>query len=143
MHTYPTEAEIFAPYSHTITITVQWGDMDAAGHVNNAMYLRYCETGRIEYLSAIGEDFGNDHISVIVGEIDIKYKSPVMYPDVLKIGTRVMPETIDEYSCITEQHVYSTAKQRVVAIVKTKMVCFDYKNQKKAPIPLRMKEKLV
>ena len=26
---------------------VRWGDMDALGHVNNAMYFRYAESGRI------------------------------------------------------------------------------------------------
>ncbi|MBQ1763483.1 MAG: acyl-CoA thioesterase [Aquincola sp.] len=35
---------------HTLVIPVRWGDMDAAGHVNNAMYFRYFETVRLDWL---------------------------------------------------------------------------------------------
>ena len=34
--------------------SVRWGDMDAMGHVNNAMYFRYLETARIDWFSAVG-----------------------------------------------------------------------------------------
>ena len=33
---------------------VRWGDMDAMGHVNNAMYFRYLETARIDWFTAVG-----------------------------------------------------------------------------------------
>lgn len=35
---------------HTLVMPVRWGDMDAAGHVNNAMYFRYFETVRLDWL---------------------------------------------------------------------------------------------
>ena len=34
--------------------SVRWGDMDAMGHVNNAMYFRYLETARIDWFTAAG-----------------------------------------------------------------------------------------
>ena len=34
--------------------SVRWGDMDAMGHVNNAMYFRYLETARIDWFTAVG-----------------------------------------------------------------------------------------
>jgi acyl-CoA thioester hydrolase len=34
-------------------VAIRWGDMDAMGHVNNAVYFRYLEQARIEWLSAI------------------------------------------------------------------------------------------
>lgn len=33
-----------------MSIPIRWGDMDAMGHVNNAVYFRYFETIRIEWL---------------------------------------------------------------------------------------------
>lgn len=39
---------------HDARIAIRWGDMDAMGHVNNAVYFRYLETCRIEWLHAIG-----------------------------------------------------------------------------------------
>ena len=34
--------------------SVRWGDMDAMGHVNNAMDFRYLETARIDWFTAVG-----------------------------------------------------------------------------------------
>ena len=40
--------------THEMVIPIRWGDMDAMGHVNNAMYFRYLETVRIEWLHRAG-----------------------------------------------------------------------------------------
>jgi acyl-CoA thioester hydrolase len=39
---------------HDTQIAIRWGDMDAMGHVNNAVYFRYLETCRIEWMHGIG-----------------------------------------------------------------------------------------
>ncbi|MGH6626187.1 MAG: acyl-CoA thioesterase [Burkholderiaceae bacterium] len=39
---------------HQMRIPIRWGDMDAMGHVNNAVYFRYLETVRIEWMRSIG-----------------------------------------------------------------------------------------
>ena len=39
---------------HAMTVPVRWGDMDAMGHVNNAVYFRYLETVRIDWFRSIG-----------------------------------------------------------------------------------------
>ncbi|WP_375166434.1 acyl-CoA thioesterase, partial [Rhizobium hidalgonense] len=46
------------------TQTVAWGDMDAFGHVNNAMYYRYIESARIAYLTQV-EAFKHGLASVV------------------------------------------------------------------------------
>ena len=35
-------------------IPIRWGDMDAMGHVNNAVYFRYLETVRVEWMHSVG-----------------------------------------------------------------------------------------
>ena len=40
--------------THELVIPIRWGDMDAMGHVNNAVYFRYLETVRIEWLHRAG-----------------------------------------------------------------------------------------
>lgn len=39
---------------HSMHLDVRWGDMDALGHVNNAVYFRYLESVRVEWLRAVG-----------------------------------------------------------------------------------------
>ena len=36
---------------HEMRFKVRWGDMDAMGHVNNAMYFRYLETVSYTHLT--------------------------------------------------------------------------------------------
>ena len=39
---------------HELNFSVRWGDMDAMGHVNNAMYFRYLEIARVEWMYKVG-----------------------------------------------------------------------------------------
>jgi len=39
---------------HEMVIPIRWGDMDMMGHVNNAMYFRYMETVRVEWMHTLG-----------------------------------------------------------------------------------------
>ena len=43
-----------AAYPVRIAVPVAWGEMDAMGHVNNVVYLRYFESVRMVYLERIG-----------------------------------------------------------------------------------------
>jgi acyl-CoA thioester hydrolase len=36
-----------------MNISIRWGDMDAMGHVNNAVYFRYLETVRLQWLHQV------------------------------------------------------------------------------------------
>ncbi len=51
-------------------IPVRWGDMDAYGHVNNALYMRYLEEARVQLLAKIGaamDGNGTDPVVINVG----------------------------------------------------------------------------
>jgi len=55
---------------------VQWGEMDAANHVNNVIYLRWSETARLEYFREMGieNSFSNSQGPILSFQ-DIKYLS--------------------------------------------------------------------
>jgi acyl-CoA thioester hydrolase len=38
---------------HEMLVPIRWGDMDAMGHVNNAVYFSYLETVRFDWLRSI------------------------------------------------------------------------------------------
>ena len=44
----------FKKLVYEMVVPIRWGDMDAMNHLNNAMYFRYLETVRIEWMSSIG-----------------------------------------------------------------------------------------
>ncbi len=38
---------------HDVSLPVYWGDMDALGHVNNAVYFRYMEQARVSWIASM------------------------------------------------------------------------------------------
>lgn len=75
----------------TIKQKVSWGDMDAYGHVNNTVYLKYFESARIEYFARISaiEESGVKDVIPVVASISCNFKKPVVYPDTLEMQVKV------------------------------------------------------
>jgi acyl-CoA thioester hydrolase len=69
---------------------LRYGDTDKQGHVNNAVFATFCESGRVmflfdEKLSLAGP---TDNFAVVRLEID--YRAELFYPGRVDIGTRVV-----------------------------------------------------
>lgn len=138
--------DLLKDYPTTIDIPVQWGDMDAAQHVNNIIYLRWFESARVRYFEALQElmDFtGEAELGAILAETYCRYKMPVTYPDTVTIATRVLIETMDEFSFKMEHIIVSQQYQRIATEGWTRMVCYDYRQKRKASIPDALREKIL
>lgn len=96
------------------TLDVQWGDMDALGHVNNSMYFRYFETGRIAYFDAIGEqNFAHGDTTPVLAHIELNYRFPVVYPAQLDVCVRV--SELRNRSLVMDCKMYFAGTERLVA----------------------------
>ena len=65
---------------HTARIAVRWGDMDALGHVNNAVYFRYFEQARIEALDLAFPSGWPSNSGPILAATSAEFKRPLQYP---------------------------------------------------------------
>ncbi len=138
--------DLLQSYPSKIAIPVQWGDMDAAQHVNNIIYLRWFETARIQYFEHLQElmDFtGEAELGAILAETYCRYKMPVTYPDTVLVAARVLPDTIDKFSFRMQHIIISQQHQRIAAEGWTRIVCYDYREKRKTSIPARLKEKIL
>ena len=72
-------------------IKVNWGDMDALGHVNHSVFAKWMETVRMMYFSEIGmmNLYDDSNIGPILARIEIDYKLPIVFPDVVTVSTSV------------------------------------------------------
>lgn len=117
-----------------LDIRVQWGDMDAMQHVNNTIYLKWVESARLllfEKLIAGNEKAPT--ISPILAWQDIKYISPVVYPDTVTIDFDIVGVEEDRLHAVAE--LYSSAQNRLVAISKSTLKAYDITQLKKVEIP--------
>ncbi len=121
-------------YSHIIKIPAQWGEMDAANHINNLIYLRWAESARIDYFAKIGMNISfQKSIGAILAWQECKYIFPMTFPDTAVLGTRTIEVLEDRF--IMECSVFSEKHQRLAAVSKQSIVAYDYTTLKKASLP--------
>lgn len=68
--------------------------MDSQGIVHNAIYLEYCEIGRVEYVRNLGINIlpigiTDAGVKINVKRNEINYESPAIVDDLLDIYTRI------------------------------------------------------
>jgi acyl-CoA thioester hydrolase len=119
----------------TVEVPVAWGDMDAFGHVNNAVYLRWFETARIACFERIGliDRMKSEHVGPILARAVVDYRRPVVYPDTVCVRTTV--SRLGTTSFVLSYRVESsTLGGAVVAEGETVVVLLDYRTGAKVPL---------
>ena len=127
--------EALIDFPVVVTIPLLWGDHDAFGHVNNLVYLRWCETARVEYLIRIGlwVSLPPTDIGPILASISCDYKRPLTYPDTAYIGARVT--RVGNRSFQMQHRVVSENLDTVAADVSSTIVVLDYGRNITVPVP--------
>lgn len=112
---------------------VAWGDMDAFGHVNNTVYLKYFESARVKYFDDIPElaGFKGDEIPVLAN-ISCSFKKPVVYPDTLEmhVGVTKLGHASIQMSC-----EMISPKVGLAAIAECTIVLIDVKKGHSVRVP--------
>lgn len=119
----------------SIDIPIHWGDMDALGHVNNVLFFRYLESSRVAYIAAMGLASLRDvnGVGFILQHVECRFRKPVVYPDVLKVRTRLVEMGTDRFTL--EHEVFSTKQDAVAAIGRGTIVTYDYSAGTKVEMP--------
>lgn len=125
-----------------IETPVAWGEMDAFRHLNNTAYFRYFESARIAYFERLNllEYMAATGVGPILASTSCKFKIPLVYPDKVSVGARVSKIEDDRFTM--EYYVVSHKHQKVAAEGVGLIVSFNYKENKKAPIPGELKQRI-
>jgi acyl-CoA thioester hydrolase len=121
------------------TQEVAFRDLDAFGHVNNAVYLTYLENARVTYMrDVLGVDSLAD-LLVIVVSVNIDFRSRASLGETLEIGSRVT--RVGQKSFDLDHEIRGT-DGRLVAESHTVLVAFDYEKDEAMPIPSDWRERI-
>jgi acyl-CoA thioester hydrolase len=125
----------------TVEIPVQWGDMDAFGHVNNVVYLRWFESARIAYFERAGILSRMPEIGPIQARQEIDYRLPLRYPDRLLVSATV--SKLGNTSFTMSLRLRSHAHDRAIAAEGIAViVMIDYRNNRKAPLSVDLRNRI-
>lgn len=71
------------PFSHAIE--VRFGDLDAMGHVNNAMIVTYLEQGRFQWWRSYlgGRKFQEE--GFLLARVELDYRMPILLGDDVRV----------------------------------------------------------
>jgi acyl-CoA thioester hydrolase len=132
----------------THRIEVRFRDCDPMGHVNNAVYLTYLEQARLVQWRSVSQFGGlrnmregqteasgdplRDVPGVILARVEIDYKRPARYGDLLDV--RIGLATIGRTSFTYEYEIVDTS-DRLVAGARSVQVFYDYRAGTPMPIP--------
>ncbi len=128
---------------HTSDIYIRYGDIDAMGHVNNAIYLQYFEQARMAWFKGlIGSKWDWNTDGIILARNEIDYKLPLLLHDKAVVET-----TVDSVGSKSMTLSYRILKKHndldlLVATGKSVLVCFDHKTQKTKEVPQSWKDRM-
>lgn len=117
------------PFVHQLT--VRFRDVDAMGHVNNAVFSTYLEDTRMRFFFDRGVASSLDDIRIVVARIEIDFRSPIAYGEAVAVGVRVSRFGTKSFDLDSEIH----ADGRVAARSTTVCVGYDYGTATTLTIP--------
>lgn len=129
-----------AHFSFTTQISVRITDVNYGGHLGNDAMLSLIHEARMQYLQHFGfTELSLGNASLIMSDVAIEFKSEAFYGDVLQVQV-----TVGEFSRSGFELFYRftktiEGKERIVALAKTGMVCYDYNEKKVVPVPEEVK----
>ncbi len=132
-----------AGWTVALEVQVAWAEMDAFGHVNNTVHLRWFESARIRYFEQAGvaTTIGSDATAwPLLVHSSIDYKSKVVYPDTISVFARVTK--LGNTSFTMQYRASSKDQQQVVAEGESVVVMVDPKTGVKVPLPEALREKV-
>jgi len=124
--------KINTPAVFSTRIEVRFADLDAYGHVNNAVFFTYLETARTKLFLEKFIDFLDRGLFFLVVKAECEYLKPIGLSDRVVVSMKVV--RIGRSSFDIDYTVHDEGGTTFAA-AKTVMVCYDGKSAKTVAMP--------
>jgi acyl-CoA thioester hydrolase len=122
-------------------IEVRFRDLDAIGHVNNAVFFTYFEEGRKHFSKKVFEVSDVSEFNFIMAHIQCDFIKPVQFND--RVILQMWVENIGTKSFSFEYRLVDFSDEAMVyATGKSIQVCYDYQKNRSIEVPAKMRERL-
>ena len=124
--------------TYTVDIDVRFRDIDALGHVNNAVYATYVEQARTRYFRDVLE-IDISQSSNVLASLSIDFRRPIELPDEDVTVTVELADLGRSSATMTHEIRVGDA---VAAEAEATIVALDPETGKPAPIPEEHRAKM-
>lgn len=118
--------------------TIRYGDTDKLGHVNNAVFSTYLETGRTRLLLDAAHPIAPEGAGFVIARLVLDYLAEIHWPGEVDIGTGVL--SVGRSSMTLTQALFQNG--RCVATAQTVIVLFDLAQRRPLPLPQESRARL-
>ena len=129
------------PFRFTQAVEVRFRDLDALGHVNNAVYLTYFESARMAWWLHVTHRPDLRQMDMILARAEVDFRSPASYAEVLDVGVRCA--SIGRSSFTLEQAITERRTRRLVAEARKVLVHYDYAAGRSTPLSPELRGQLL
>jgi acyl-CoA thioester hydrolase len=78
-------------YRHWTSVNIRYGDTDRQGHLNNAVYCTFFESGRCSFLfNDQGDSIAGEGKNFVIVKLTLDYLVEINFPGVVEIGSRII-----------------------------------------------------
>lgn len=124
---------------HKTEIQIRFNDVDALGHVNNAVHVTWFELARIRFFDdTVGGDIDWEREGMILAHTSISYKTPIYLKDRIEVQTWFSKSGTTSFELMYEIiRKEIDGSETICATGSSVQVCFNYKENKPVPVPER------
>jgi acyl-CoA thioester hydrolase len=127
-----------ADYPHRVAEIVRFGDLDPQGHVNQAIFLTYFESGRVAMFRDPDLSIGVPGLTFVMVHVDVDYMKELRWPGNLEIGTGLVE--LGRSSFKVAQVIFRDGV--CAAAGRATLVCIDLRTRRATPLPQAAIERL-
>jgi acyl-CoA thioester hydrolase len=110
---------------------IRYGDIDRQGHVNNAVFSTYFETGRVAIIWHATEGLQVPGATSVLARVEIDFLKELRWPGTVEVGTAVAE--IGRSSYVFAQAVFHDGV--CAATARSTMVLIDAQTRRARPLP--------
>lgn len=129
------------PVPIRVPVQIRWRDLDALGHVNNAVYITYFEFARLAYIRALlGPDATIDRrttlpteFQFILAEVNCQFRQPITLSD--RPVVAIWVSQVGRKSFVFQYRITDERESRLYAEGCSTQVWFDYVANESRPVP--------
>lgn len=128
-------------YKLQLELRIDWSDLDMYKHVNNISFMRYMQSGRVNFWEASGihEMYENSNMGTMLVSTHCDFKKSLYYP-----GKAIVKTKLDfiKNSSFGLKHLILNGANEVCAEGKDVAVCYDFDKDETFRIPEDLREQL-
>lgn len=118
----------------SLTIRLDWSELDLFGHINNVMYFKYLQASRVGYWEKLGLDklSANPSLGPLLAATHCDFRKPLYYPGNVEIRASI---EFMKHTSFGIYHQIRNEQGELAAEGHDVIVLFDYQLGHKIAIP--------